>query len=106
MKTLSSAGAAAAAVLACSTFGAGTAFAGAENLQCDYGFDKVETYSRSIKCRRTYDHFANRDLAIRHAQRWADMASCNAHSSPPKTSVMRHGGKWKARVTYICAIIQ
>ena len=105
MKTLSFAGAVA-AVMVCSAFGADIASAGAENLQCNYGFEKVETYSRSIKCRRTYDHFPSRDVAMKHAQRWTYSASCNAHSSPPKTSVMRHGGKWRARVSYICAIIQ
>jgi hypothetical protein len=91
--------------LTLSLLGAGAAVAGSEHLQCHAGFQKVATYPNSIKCKRVNIGFPNELSAGRTALDWARDASCNAHMSQPKRKVWKVRGKWKARVTFICANI-
>ena len=105
MKKISFAGPAVAALLLVGPFCAGTASAGAENLQCHGGFQKVATYSNAIKCKRVHTGYPYKLAAEKDAFVWARNASCNAHMSEPQKKVWKPGGKWKARVTFICANI-
>ena len=81
------------------------AHAGAEHLQCHGGFDKTATYAGSIKCKRVHDRFQFQHQAQKAANHWVKIASCNAHMSSPQKKVWKKDGRWKARVTFICANI-
>ena len=104
MKTLTLSAMALAAALTVSLAGAGTASAGAENLKCLNGFNKVQTHEKSIKCKLAKS-FSKKAKAEKRAKKWADMADCNAHMSPPSIKIWKKDGKWRTRVSFICAII-
>jgi len=92
-------------MLAAHCFTAAPASAGAQNLKCQNGFHKVATYSNSIKCKKAKNGFPTRQRANGKANVWMNNASCNAHMSPPKKQISKKNGKWKAKVTFICANI-
>jgi hypothetical protein len=94
-----------AGLLALGLLTASTASAGTQNLQCHGGFQKVQTYASSIKCKRVQIGYPTKLSANKAAKVWSDNASCNAHMSAPRKKVWKTSGKWKARVTFICANI-
>jgi hypothetical protein len=104
MKSLTLTGMAIAAALSMSVFTAGTASAGADNLKCFGGFNKVQTHEKSIKCKRAKS-FSKKSVAQERVKQWADAADCNAHMSPPSVKIWKKDGKWRGRVSFICAII-
>lgn len=98
-------GALGATMLALAAMAAKPAAAGSEHLQCHGGFQKVETYAGAIKCKKASANFPYALVAGKTAKAWADNAGCNAHMSPPRIRVWKKGGRWAARVTFICANI-
>ena len=106
MRTLVLPGLIVAGLLTLSLITAGVASAGTENLQCQNGFQKVETYANSIQCKRFKGDFATKKAANKKANKWTKKASCNAHMSAPQKIVWRKTSTtWAARVTFICANI-
>ena len=106
MKTLALSGLVVAGMLVLSLLTAGMAAAGTENLKCENGFQKVETYANSIECKRFKGDFATKKAANKKAKKWKNKAKCNAHmSAPQKTVWQKTSTTWAARVTFICANI-
>ncbi len=82
-----------------------SALAGPENLVCRAPFNKIQTNSNSIVCKkgRTFDTRAD---AITRKNILKSVAACNAGWSKPKSRVWRKAdGKWGVRVWFVCAAI-
>lgn len=79
--------------------------ANSNNLHCNNPFVKVATYNNGIKCKKFRIDLNSKQQAKNKVRRWKQRASCNNHSSPPKSKVWFKVGKWAAEVTFICAII-